>query len=322
MYRNYRLRHELTPPNELIVDPLYVATRIVVRMMNGVEHILFTERDGETFFHVKETLRPYVGGGPALHRLSLSLRRDDGTYEPDVENGRLVPNNGDVNLELIIKDITMNAAQQALIDQWTRDALNRDQVQVYDTDVNTLDKMEAFLFYLKNNPVTILRMMFMNIHQIIPIMRDILTHNIPIKNLYISHNYNGLGPDEMRDIFEMIRQINTLDVLQISNDGNLNFRMNDLADLLDQTSLRRVFININDGNIILDGEDVTRLSYVLMRHPTLGLLHLNGRSRSDENVVKDFMESFEHIIPNKSHRDFDPSEFGSYISLYWKNRHH
>ena len=326
MYRNYRLRHERAP-NELIVDPLYVPTRIVVRMMNGEEHILFTEEDGETFFHVKEALHPYVVGGPALHRLSLSLKRDDGTYEPDVENGRVIPtlDNRDVNLELLIKDLTMNAEQQALIYKWTRSDgdWSEKTVQVYNTDFNTPDKVEAFLFYLENNEVTTLKMMLMDIHQIMIIMRAILSQNIPIERLYISYEgpYNSLSPDkrsdEMRDVFEMIRQINTLHVLQISNDRNLIYRMNDLADLLDQTSLRRVFIY--NGNIILDGEDVTRLSHVLMRHPTLGLLQLGGLSRSDKNVVKDFMESFEHII-DKRDRYFYHHLYESQITLYWKNR--
>ena len=326
MYRNYRLRHELTPPNELIVDPLYVATRIVVRMMNGVEHILFTERDGETFFHVKEALQPYVVERPALHRLSLSLRREDGSLDMDVEDGRVIPiplNNGDVNLELIVRDLTMNAAQQALIEEWTRhtdrltimmrmDHTNRNYVRVLYTDVNTPDKMEAFLFYLENNPLEILKMMYMDINQIIPIMRAILDNNIPIEELTFRGDDTGddISPDEMRAVFDMIRQINTLHVLNISNDGNLTYRMNDLADLLEQTSLHRVFIQ--RCNIILDGDFTdSRLSNVLIRHPTLYVVSLRGRT--DENTT-DFMESFQHIVPER-HRYILPNG----IDLHWTN---
>ena len=327
MYRNYRVRHELTPPNELIVDPLYVATRIVVRMMNGVEHILFTERDGETFFHVKEALQPYVVERPALHRLSLSLRREDGSLDMDVEDGRVIPiplNNGDVNLELIVRDLTMNAAQQALIEEWTRhtdrltimmrmDHTNRNYVRVLYTDVNTPDKMEAFLFYIENNPsVEVLQMMGMDIHQIMPIMMTIISKNIPVGNLVITGS-SGMNADETREVFETIGQINTLHTFRMHTlDGfnDMTYRMNDLADLIIQTSLRSV--EINGCNIILDEEDATRLSHVLTAQHTLESLSLTGRSQGN---IRDFTESFQHIIPERNMRsNISRNE----INLYWK----
>jgi hypothetical protein len=310
MYRSYRMRHERNPADDLIDD--HQPTRIIVGTMTGIQHTLFTEHDGETFLDVKNALLPYVD--IPLHRLSLSLRMEDGSFDIDVDDSRLVKtlDNRDVNLELVIRDLTMNADQQVLIDKWTRDALNRRQVLVYDRDVNRPYKMEAFLFYLNNNHVTILRIMFTDIHHIMIIMRFIVSNNIPIKNLEFQGDPEDMDPDEMTQVFEMIRQINTLRVLRILN---VKYRMNDLTDLLDQTSLHRVYF---DECIIILDEDVTRLSHVLMTHPTLWLVQLSGRSQSDENVVKDFMESFDHIIPNhKDRREILPDP--DMIHLYWKN---
>jgi hypothetical protein len=223
--------------------------------MAGAEHILFTDRDGENFLAVKAALRPYLNRPlPSLHRISLVLRREDGSYEDEeVEDERPVPLNGqDVNLELLVKDITMNAAQQALIEEWTRrtnrltmrmNHPNRYYVLVLDTDINTPDKMEAFLFYLENNPsIELLEMRGVAIHQIIPIMMSIISKNIPLERLIISTTSGSA--DEMQEFLQTIGQINTLHTLNLSSiQGNLTYRHQEVGDLLRQnTSLRSGYI--------------------------------------------------------------------------------
>jgi hypothetical protein len=165
--------------------------------------------------------------------------------------------------------------------------------------------MEAFLFYLQNNTPENLELYDMNSHQIIHITRAISSNNIPIQELSIFDPL-GIDPDEMREVFEMIGQINTLRVLEISHD-NITYRMNDLADLLERTSLDNVVIH--RCNIILDG-DVTRLSRVLIHHPTLSIVGLYGRSH--ENTT-DFIDSFpEQYILNRN---------PNVINLYWTSQH-
>jgi hypothetical protein len=287
-------------------------------MMTGKDqHILFTERNGETFLDVKRALLPHLNFSPKpdLRQLVLSLKNGDGSYDPDVDDDRVIP--GDVELELIIKTLPMNAEQQSLIDKWTRTnqemqrSMNMGDtkyyVRVFNTDVNTPDKMEAFLFHIKNNQITTLDMMFMDIHQIMLIMRSVVSEDIPIESLIFQGDdtSEALSPDEIRDVFEMVGQMNTLRSLKISNDCNLTYRMNDLADLLEQTYLTHV--EITRCNIILDGD--SRLSHVLMNHPTLSVLSLSGQS--GENIT-DFIESFQHIIPMRSNRNT--------IKLYWTNQ--
>jgi hypothetical protein len=313
-------------------------TEIIVDTMTGETHILFTQYDGEKFSDIKTALLPYVVGGPSLHRLSLSLKREDGSFDIDVDDGRLIPvplNDGVVNLKLLIKDITMNAEQQALIDKWTRDTGKQlyggDYLTIEADDVNTPDKMEALLFYLENNTLEELTVTdVVNIHQIISI---ILNNNIPIEDLAFKGKYHpgdGLSPDEMREVFEMVGQINTLRVFSISCDSigyddfdgvnrdrsRVSYRLNDLADLLEHpTSLTR--INIRGCNIILDENDVGRLAYVLQINQQLDELQLvrNKYSLNTVENTRDFIESFQHIIPPK--RDGDNVNDNYEIDLVW-----
>ena len=318
MYRSYRMRYHTAPPNPLIVDPTHQPTRIIVNTMTGKEHILFTERDGENFLDVKRALLPYVEETPALKRLSLSLKREDGSFDIDVDNARLVPSlNGDVTLELLIKDLTMNAEQQALIDRWSRLSEririlrmdDKNYVDVCNTDVDTPDKMEAFLFYLENNSAVEidLRMMRMNIHLIIPIMMTIISKNIPVGNLMI-HYTTGMSADETREFFEKIGQINTIhDFKMYTLEGNMTYRMNDLANLIIQsTSLRRV--EISGCNIILERN--TRLSHVLT---TLDSLHISGRY---QGKLRHFTKSFQDIIRGPG---ISMTTNANEISLFWNS---
>ena len=336
---SYRVRHERTP----IDDPTHrrhKPTRIFVWTMPGEEHILFTERDGdETFLDVKRALLPHLNFSPtpSLHRLSLSLWKDDGKLDMDVDDDRVVPlNNGDVKLEVVLKDLTMNAEQQALIDQWTRDRdtgkqlYGEDYLTIDVDDVNTPNKMEAFVFYLEDNPLKKLNVPdVVNIHQIISIMSIILNNNIPIEDLAFKGKYHpgdGLSPDEMREVFEMVGQINTLRVFSISCDSfyyyvgedrsRFSYRMNDLADLLENTtSLSR--INIRGCNIILDGDNVGRLAHVLQINQQLDGLQL-VRNKCNLNTVentRDFIESFKHIIPPT--RDRENVNDNYEIDLVW-----
>ena len=142
----------------------------------------------------------------------------------------------------------------------------------------------------------------MNMNQITSIMGSVLSNNIPIGALSIRYRQNNMSDNQMLEVFDMVRQISTLTMLHVSTDmlwvegrligqGRISYRMNDLADLLENTSLR--YLTMNRCNIVLDG-DVTRLSHVLINHPTLYNLTLSGKSR--ENLT-DFMESFQYIIP-------------------------
>ena len=130
----------------------------------------------------------------------------------------------------------------------------------------------------------------------------VLTNNIPINALSFRYRQNTLSDNQMLEVFDMVGQINTLTHFNVSTDmlwvegrligqGRISYRMNDLSEFLEKTSL--YYLSMYGCNIVLDG-DVTRLSNLLINHPTLYNLTLSGKSR--ENVT-DFMESFQYIIP-------------------------
>jgi hypothetical protein len=344
MYRgSYRLRHERTPPNELIVDPTHRPTRIIVGTMTGIQHTLFTEHDGETFLDVKNALLPYVDitpkPKPLLSQLSLSLKKADGSFDMDVEDDRVVPlNDSDVNLELLVKEVTinLNSEQRELIDKWARIQELHGESQGYvlnilDYDVNTPAKMEAFLFHLEDNPLKKLVVGCLNIMQIRAIMMTLIRNNIPIESLLIANDiiYGeadldiriGLSSDEMREVFDMIRQLTTLRSISIQcnrkyydrpEDGRIiSYRMNDLAKLLEQnTSLS--LVSISGCHVIFD-EDITRLSYTLIGPDVLERLQiLDNKSQTTQENLEAFGASLRRVIP-----DGGIKKVGVNISFVW-----
>ena len=309
--RKYRMIY--VDDNGVDVGPIkdgHIPTQIIVGTMTGLkQHTLFTEDDGEKFLDVKMALHPYldITPMPSLSQLSLSLKKEDGSYEPDVDDDRLVPpfDEGVVFLELVIKKLRMTAEQQALIDEEFQFRVDDKIVslRVETSQVNTPDKMKALLFHLEENPVvTMLSMDDMNMNQIKSIMMTVLTNNIPINALSFRYRQNTLSDNQMLEVFDMVGQINTLTHFNVSTDmlwvegrligqGRISYRMNDLSEFLEKTSL--YYLSMYGCNIVLDG-DVTRLSNLLINHPTLYKLDLSGKTR--ENVT-DFMESFQYIIP-------------------------
>lgn len=290
MSRSYRMRHHTEAPNPLIVEP-HRPTQITVRMMNGVEHILFTERAGETYGDVKRVLYPYIvlPDIPFIVRsqLTLLVLNNDGSYNLDqpLNDAEIVPEN-DVVVELILKEPTWTREQEEVLRRMSR--LRGEILSVNNHD--TPDKIEAALWYIQNNPPTRLSMDDMNIHKIRSVLN--VLRNTSITRLMLSGS--NLDVDETREVFEMIGQISTLRDFVLRgnrNDGLFYtyYRMNDLVDLLRNTSLHRVVID--NSNIVFDGDFSDELLAVVNNQYTLEILSLNrNKCQSTENARK-FIES-------------------------------
>jgi hypothetical protein len=167
--------------------------------------------------------------------------------------------------------------------------------------IDTPDKMEACLWYIQNNPRRILWMMGINIHHIRSIMN--VLRNTSINELSLADN--GLNPDETREVFIMIEQINNLGSISISaGDNNRNrstYRMDDLVDLLSRnTSLRTV--QINDSDIVFERYGMTHADDLLdVLHTNNQLMKLilhNNKSQSREKS-----RQFVRRVLDVSHRE-------------------
>ena len=293
MSRSYRMRHHTEAPNPLIVDPSYRPTQITVQMMTGVNHILFTERAGETYGDVKRVLLPYIvlEDMPFIVRsqVTLVLKNNDGSYRPILHDDEIVPDNNDVVVELLLKEPTWTREQEEVFRRMSR--LRGEILSVNNHD--TPDKIEAALWYIQNNPPRRLSLDDMNIHKIRSVLN--VLRNTSVTRLMLSGSF--LDVDEAREVFEMIGQISTLRDFVLRgnrNDGVFYtyYRMNDLVELLRNTSLRRVVID--NSNIVFDGDVrivVDGLRDVINNQYTLEILALNrNKCQSTENA-REFIES-------------------------------
>ena len=113
MNRTYRIRYHTTPPH-MYVAPAYRPTRIIVSMMSGIDHILFTESDDETYYDIKTVILPYLEPGTQIDEIVLVLKNDDGTYNFDnleLNDDTIIPyNNADLKLDLLLRPSPMSLA--------------------------------------------------------------------------------------------------------------------------------------------------------------------------------------------------------------------
>lgn len=85
-----------------IADPI----KIIVTSMSGQEHILFTERAGETVLDVKNALRPHI---PGINPYFEMVLRNELSRLDDLDDNALVSslaNNNIVNLDLLFNTRT------------------------------------------------------------------------------------------------------------------------------------------------------------------------------------------------------------------------
>ena len=287
MSRSYRMRYHTEAPNPLIVEP-HRQTQITVRTMTGAEHILFTERAGETYGDVKRAVFPHLvlEDVPFIVRsqVALVLKNNDGTYSPILNDAEIVPEN-DVELELLLKEPTWTPEQEEVFRY-----MKKFRGEIIRTNrFNTPDKMEAILWYLQTNSPPKLVMESMNIHQIRAVLN--VLRNTSIQTLMLSSSV--LAVDEMSEVFEMIGQINTLRSLTIRSNLENIYRMSDLVELLRRnTSLREV--TITNCEIVFEGDVRTvadELRDVLDNQHTLEKLLLgNNKCHSPENA-REFINS-------------------------------
>jgi len=284
MSRSYRMRYHTEAPNPLIVDSSYRPTQITVQMMTGVNHILFTERAGETYGDVKRVLFPYIvlPDIPFIVRsqLALVLKNNDGSYNSDINDDDIVPDN-DIIVEFLLKEPTWTLEQEEVLREMDR--------KVFSYDVDTPDKMEAVLWHLQQYPRIYFHVVTaMNIQQI----RDVLNIVRPtIKNLQLVTS--GLNLDETRELFEMIGQLNTLRYLTINGTYAHTYRMSDLVELLRRNTSIREMLIFGSG-IIFDGDVRTladELRDVLDTQYTLERLTLDQNMCQSPENAREFIES-------------------------------
>ena len=113
MNRTYRMRYHTTPQH-MYVDPDHQATRIIVSMMSGINHILFTESYDETYYDVKTAILPYLEPGTQIDEIVLVLKNDDGSYNFDnleLNDRDIIPRiNTDLKLDLLLRPSPMTLA--------------------------------------------------------------------------------------------------------------------------------------------------------------------------------------------------------------------
>jgi len=125
MSRSYRMRYHTTPPNLLIVDPTHVPIEITVKMMNGKDHILLTERNGETLLDVKYALLPYVV--PISRLPQLVFRSMNYEAVDDGETVSSLASHNRLELHLLRKELPTQIIISAMSDVYTIIAENGDE---------------------------------------------------------------------------------------------------------------------------------------------------------------------------------------------------
>ena len=318
MNRGYRMRYHNIDDVDVVpvepVDPAHRATRIIVYTMNNDKYTLFTERDGETFLHVKVALLPHLvlPKIPSLRRLALSLRNADGHIEIiDVADSAILPADNEVVLELLIREPEWTPEQERIVRQ------SRYTIGRYDTE--TPDRMEAALWGMQDAIDTV-SLRNLPLEHIETIMNVIPTN---IERLSISDI--GFNANEMAELFAIIARNNTLRTVIIGGkhpdaNGSCAYRMNDLADWLRvNTSLTTVYMGTCD--FILD-EDVTTLSRVLTNHPTLAELDLFKNIPLNHENLGLFVDSLQTIITMGNrvrNQMFLDQDVHGVIDIHWIN---
>ena len=319
MNRGYRIRYGAEP---------YVPTRLSVNTMTGVEHILFTEREGETYGDVKNALLPYIGlsgSDKTLLRCQLlfTWRNTDGSinstdYDNNDLNNQIIPPGEHPDIHIMINEQPRwTAEQQPVITKLSGqnvDAGNVGQAIVELSDIDTPDKMEACLWSIQNNPIRHLTLRGRISLAVIMRIMNFMEENQFIEFLILE---TRLNENETAEFFERIGRNNTIRSLILRNIGII-YRINDLADCLRvNTSLRNV--NVISCHVIID--EHTTLANVLVDHQTLRVLGLRGNitiaGPNQELAV--VIENENRFIDSLHQIGAEANPMGEGVDVTWRN---
>ena len=281
MHRSYHMRHSKDPIGP-IVDVDYTPIQIIVRMMSGASHTLFTDNDNETFLAVKRALRPHLSPEPVLEQLVFQHGNQEIGYENVDDSATILSLTPQVSriieLQLLLREREWTAEQQRIIDQTSKKC-----VWISITDIFNHGHLEAYRWGLQNNS-SILSLKIGNIYGkdtdrdirelAMATIMDVIRQSTSIQRLEISSD--GFFTNDMATFFDTIGQNNSLVGLNIAFSS---FRLNDLTHLLSRnTSIRwiRLYhcrIEVENDNDITRN-DITRFGEVLAYQPTLKYLTL------------------------------------------------
>ena len=314
MNRGYRIRYGAEP---------YVPTRLSVNTMTGVEHILFTEREGETYGDVKNALLPYVGLSgfdKTLLRCQLlfTWKNTDGIinstdYDNNDLNNQIIPPGEHPDIHIMIREqLIWTAEQQQVIAKLSGQNVDTGIVEL--SDIDTPDKMEACLWSIQNNPIRQLTLRsYISLEVIMRIM-NFMEENQFIEFLLLE---TRLNENETAEFFERIGRNNTIRSLILRNIG-IKYRINDLADCLRVNTYLR-YVNVISCHVIID--EHTTLANVLVDHPTLDVLGLRGNitiaGLNQELAV--VIENENRFIESLHQIGAEANPTGEGVDVTWRN---
>jgi len=234
--------------------------QIVVRLMSGKDHTLFTDDDNETFLDVKIALLPHLHKPFDLSQLVFHRGNNEIGYE-NVDDGATISSQLSqssqslrvITLELILKEWTRE--EQAIFDMTSQESFVIIFPRLFDTLAP--GKMEAAIQGLEiNDSIKSLQVIGV---KTIPIMR-VFREKTTLEELKLSHN--GMNADEMAELFDIIGGNTSLHTLAINNDASgrdtrnfrrNTYRMNDLSNLL-RTNTSLCCVTISDVDVEIDGD--------------------------------------------------------------------
>ena len=317
MHQSYRMRYGEEP----IIDG-YIPIRIIVRLMSGFSHILFTENDNETFLGVKRALLPHVDSAPmpTLETLIFQSGNNEIGYE-NVDDSSTVLSKAPhriITLQLILP--IWSDEQQGMIDETSEEDIAVSFWEIeYEFD-HAL--MEAFQWGLQNN----LAILSLEIENIWP--GDIRSHNYELAMAtfmhvlrnstsiqYLSFTGDGFGKTDMAAFFDAIGQNNSLVSLDIR--CPCTYRLNDLTQLLARnTSLR--YIRLYECYIkIKNDRHIRRFGEVLAHQPLRYLTLINNTINNNDYEDVRNTSKLRDIFLYRGARDNGTSQSNSRIGVDW-----
>jgi hypothetical protein len=276
MYRSYRMRYG-SPSDSIEYTPI----RIIVKMMTGVEHTLFTENDNETFLDVKRALLSYISPKSVLRQLVFQSGNNEIGYNSvddlSTVSSLVTPQTPRiVELELLLINPTY-PDQQRIIDM-----TKGEKVYVNSRYINTPDEIEAFRWSLLNNSSIKLLSIKRISRVLLPTIMDVLRESTSIQRLELD-GYGVFNVDDTAELFHIIGENNSLHFVHIED---CSYRLSDLTQLLlRNTSLTE--LKLVSCDIEVD-DDTSIIKEVLEQHQhTLKHLTLdNNNIEEDEDEVR------------------------------------
>jgi len=292
MYRSYRMRYGEDPIGQDPIDGYvdYTPIRITVKMMSGVDHILFTENDNETFLDVKRAVRTHLHKPFHISQLVFQLLRNNG-YDYVDDSATIVSSltsqsHRVIELELLTQDREWNLIEQSIIN-----IASKPSVVIDGRMISNQDRIDALIHGLENNDSLDSLIISAPIYNMTPIM-NIVREKTILRRLGFSDT--GMTSGEMSEWFDIIGNTN-ISVLNISSEmpflRNL-YLMNDLVELLRRNTLTHVYIDHADVEIIGDLFD---LASVLSDNYRQIVRIRNNRIMSRNINRQELIDSLEHV---------------------------